>query len=84
MLFIFPVDIFGVRTYLTSVALTQDILREAVMPVYEFQCQDCGKEFSLTLSLKERDGGGMECPACKSKRLEPLMCGFFAKTSRKS
>ncbi len=35
------------------------------MPMYEFQCQDCGKEFSLTLSLKEREVGGMECPGCK-------------------
>ena len=54
------------------------------MPIYEFQCQDCGKEFSITLSLKERETGGIECPGCKSKRLEPLMAGFFAKTSRKS
>ncbi len=54
------------------------------MPIYEFQCQDCGKEFSLTLSLKEREAGGMECPGCKSTRLESLVTGFFAKTSRKS
>ena len=54
------------------------------MPMYEFQCQDCGKEFSLALSLKELEVGGMECPSCKNKRLESLVTGFFAKTSRKS
>jgi len=54
------------------------------MPSYEFQCQDCGKEFSLTLSLKEREAEGMECPACKSKRLKPLTAAFFAISSRKS
>ena len=54
------------------------------MPIYEFQCQDCRKEFSVTLSLKEREAGEIECPGCKSKRLEPPMAGFFAKTSRKS
>ncbi len=54
------------------------------MPIYEFQCQDRGKELSLTLSLKEREVGGMQCPGCKSKRLESLLTGFFAKTSRKS
>ncbi len=54
------------------------------MPTYEFECQDCAKEFSLTLFLKEREAGGTECLGCKSKRLESLMAGFFAKTSRKS
>ena len=54
------------------------------MPIYDFECQDCKKVFSLTLSLKEREAGGIECQGCKSKRLEPLMAGLFAKTSRKS
>lgn len=54
------------------------------MPVYEFQCQECGKEFSLTLTLKEREAGGLRCPGCNSTHLEPLMAGFFAKTARKS
>ena len=57
---------------------------EETIPFYEFQCQDCQKEFSLTLSLRERETGEMECPGCKNKRLKSLMAGFFAKTSRKS
>lgn len=57
---------------------------EEAMPVYEFRCEDCGKEFELILTFKEHDAGGLQCPGCKSTHLEPLMAGFFAKTARKS
>ncbi len=40
------------------------------MPVYEFQCMDCGAEFPLTLSLKDLDGKNYKCPKCESKNLE--------------
>lgn len=54
------------------------------MPTYEFRCEKCGKEFSVTTTLKEREAGGIACPGCGAKELEPLMASFFAKTSRKS
>ncbi len=54
------------------------------MPTYEFSCADCKKEVTLILTMKEREEGGFACPQCKGKKLEPLMAGFFAKTSRKS
>jgi putative FmdB family regulatory protein len=56
---------------------------EGAMPMYEFYCSDCRKEVSLVLTMKEREEGAFACPECKGKNLEPLLAGFFAKTSRK-
>jgi putative FmdB family regulatory protein len=43
------------------------------MPIYEYQCHQCGNEFEL-LILK----GSPEpsCPACQSKEIEQLLSGF--------
>lgn len=54
------------------------------MPSYEFYCSKCNREVSLTLTIKERDAGGLKCPQCGGKDLQPLMATFFPKTSRKS
>jgi putative FmdB family regulatory protein len=58
--------------------------KEGGMPMYEFSCGDCKKEVTLVLTMKEREEGRFACPHCKGKKLEPLLTGFFAKTSRKS
>ncbi len=54
------------------------------MPSYEFYCPKCNKDVSLTLTIKERDAGGIKCPHCGGSDLQPLMATFFSKTSRKS
>ena len=54
------------------------------MPFYEFACQDCHQEFSLVLSLKERESGGVTCPGCGSVKVTPLISSFMVKTSKKS
>ena len=54
------------------------------MPTYEFLCTKCQKEFSVTMTIREREEKKPVCPACGSSDLETLMTGFFAKTSRKS
>ncbi len=54
------------------------------MPMSEFFCEGCKKTVGPVLTMKDRDGGNVTCPHCKGKTLEPLMTGFFAKTSRKS
>ena len=54
------------------------------MPLYEFHCKKCDKTFGLTLSIKEREGRKIACPVCGSKKAEPLLAPFFAKTSKKS
>jgi putative FmdB family regulatory protein len=54
------------------------------MPTYEFLCPKCQKEFSVTMTMREREDKKPTCPSCGSAELESLMGSFFAKTSRKS
>ena len=55
------------------------------MPAYEYECLDCGKEFSVFLSLKEFDAAPkIVCPHCGSDHVRRKMGTFFAKTSKKS
>ncbi|MBI4610063.1 MAG: zinc ribbon domain-containing protein [Candidatus Rokubacteria bacterium] len=54
------------------------------MPQYDFFCEKCSKEVSLTLTFSEREKGDFQCPQCGGKNLQPLMATFFSKTSRKS
>lgn len=54
------------------------------MPIYEFICQKCGNQFTLTLTLREREEKKPRCPKCKSVKLETVYGIFFAKTSKKS
>ena len=54
------------------------------MPRYEFMCETCKKPFELTLTISEREKGGVKCPTCKGTKLVPEFGGFMAQTSRKS
>ncbi len=40
------------------------------MPIYEFKCDDCGKEFEELVFGSEPD---VPCPACGSKKTARLM-----------
>lgn len=54
------------------------------MPAYDFKCGGCGNEFTVIMSIKEREGQETTCPKCSTKTVEALMVPFFAKTSKKS
>jgi putative FmdB family regulatory protein len=55
------------------------------MPAYEYVCKDCGKEFTVYISLREFEAHPLiKCPQCGSKKAERKYSGFFAKTSKKS
>jgi len=54
------------------------------VPVYEFECQKCGKEFTLVVSVKQYEQGEFTCPACQAKEVEPLITSTNVITSRKS
>lgn len=54
------------------------------MPIYEFLCRKCGTEFSLTMTMKERETASIKCEKCSATTLDPLFSAFFAKTSKKS
>ncbi len=54
------------------------------MPVYEYFCEKCQREVSLTLSISQHEKGQATCPQCSGKDLRPLVSTFFSQTSRKS
>lgn len=54
------------------------------MPVYDYLCNDCHKEFETVLTLDEHDHDKVKCPHCGSKNVEQEMAAFFAVTSKKS
>jgi len=55
------------------------------MPSYGFHCAKCKKDFTVVLTLKEREKGKIKCPSCNSSnKVQPIYSSFFAKTSKKS
>ncbi|MBW2057960.1 MAG: hypothetical protein JRJ26_10740 [Deltaproteobacteria bacterium] len=45
------------------------------MPIYEYRCNDCGKEFSL-LVLNPREPTRVKCEDCGSPNISRLMSRF--------
>jgi len=60
------------------------VIKGCPMPTYEYKCKKCGKKFELVMSMSEHESKRAACPKCKSRTLERVYSGFFAKTSRKS
>lgn len=54
------------------------------MPLYDYECQNCGKIFIAVLSIKEHERGEIWCPGCNSKDVKQMISLFEAKTSKKS
>ncbi len=54
------------------------------MPLYDYVCKTCHKEFEVALTLKEHEEGRVQCPKCGSKKTEQEPAVFYAVTSRKS
>ena len=54
------------------------------MPLYDFECENCGKHFTAVLSLKQHERGEIRCPGCDSKSVRQLITAFTAKTDKKS
>ena len=42
------------------------------MPIYEYACQDCGREFELLVRSDTR----LECPGCHSSQLDKQLSVF--------
>ena len=46
------------------------------MPIYEYLCQVCGREFQY-LVLKKEDEDSLACPGCKGRTLKRLVSRVF-------
>jgi putative FmdB family regulatory protein len=74
----------GARTSSGAVQEETPISGGEIMPVYEYQCQGCRHQFTVVLSITEHDKLKVECPKCKSKKVEQRLSAFYAKTAKKS
>jgi len=54
------------------------------MPLYEYYCDACRKEFSATMTIGEHDRTKAACPGCGSRDVRPLMGTVLTQTSKKS
>jgi putative FmdB family regulatory protein len=55
------------------------------MPVYEYQCEECGRKFELVASFAEYDEGlEAVCPKCASKLAQRIIGKPMVMTASKS
>ena len=54
------------------------------MPVYEFRCNACRKQFQIVESIKDYDPKKVKCTKCGSSRVERVWSGVHVVTSKKS
>jgi putative FmdB family regulatory protein len=54
------------------------------MPVYEFRCNRCRKEFEVIESISEYDPKKVKCPKCGSSQVERVWSDVHVVTSKKS
>jgi putative FmdB family regulatory protein len=54
------------------------------MPLYEFHCNACDKEFTLVVSVHDYEKKDFSCPSCSSKDVERVIEAVGVITSKKS
>jgi putative FmdB family regulatory protein len=55
------------------------------MPTYDFECKQCGAQFSEKQSFEEHDHHKkVKCPQCGSLKVEQLISSAFVVTAKKS
>ncbi len=42
------------------------------MPMYDYNCLDCGKESLVVLTLKQHETTKVTCPKCGSSKMQQL------------
>lgn len=52
------------------------------MPIYEYHCEDCGKEFEKLMSFSDPNVNTPECPACKSNHTRKRLSTVAAFSNR--
>ena len=54
------------------------------MPAYEFSCEKCGHNFTVTRPMDAKRVKATPCPRCKSTATHQVLSAFYAKTIKKS
>jgi putative FmdB family regulatory protein len=53
------------------------------MPIYEYQCTQCGERFEVRQSIGE-DGSKLNCPKCNTRNPRRLLSSFYSPGSGKT
>jgi putative FmdB family regulatory protein len=62
---LFTIDTFSCGIYNNKTSNQVFALKEKNMPIYEYYCPRCQKEFEMRLSFSQ-SGGSQTCPKCHS------------------
>ncbi|MGN6554695.1 MAG: FmdB family zinc ribbon protein [Verrucomicrobiota bacterium] len=54
------------------------------MPTYEYECKNCGHEFTQAMTIKQHDRDNIVCPKCGSDQVKHVIENVFVTTPRKS
>lgn len=55
------------------------------MPIYEYQCQDCGHRFEVVMTIHEREKAKRPpCPKCRSTKVEQRLTPIHVVTGSKA
>ncbi|MCG6929652.1 MAG: zinc ribbon domain-containing protein [Desulfofustis sp.] len=54
------------------------------MPVYDYRCEKCDRDFSLEMKISDYTKKKISCPKCKSKKVKRQISSFQTITSKKS
>ena len=46
------------------------------MPIFEFVCSGCGRQFEEIMTFAAMEAGEARCPDCGGKRVERSLSGF--------
>jgi len=68
-----PLDIFAKPVILYPSIVYTEVINE--MPIYEYQCEECGEKFELLVRSSSRKGT-IECPECGSERVHKAISLF--------
>ncbi len=53
------------------------------MPIYEYQCQECGDEFELFV-VNQRAADAATCPKCHSAKIQKKFSAFAASVGKRT
>ncbi len=54
------------------------------MPIYDYHCLACEKDFFIIEPIAEHDASKPKCPECNSKKVERVIGNVMVKTAKKS
>ena len=53
------------------------------MPIYEYQCKECGSQFEVIRSMKEADSP-IDCHECHCQKVNRMISLFVAKSGERT